>query len=653
MSGPTTRQLLHGIDTPTNTGRLLRAGPVTALLDGADLRNIRVGDVELAQRIYVAVRDAVWNTVPGELSNITVDQAPDKFEVTFTSHHRYADIDFSWTGQITGAPDGTIAFECNGTALRPFRYAKIGFNIHHALAQAVGHPYEAHTPGGDISGVLPEIIDPQRLIEGRLTAIFPECDRLTMHPTDGSRVEFTFEGDLFEMQDHRNWSDANYKTYGTPLSVPWPMDAAAGQKFHQKVTIRAAGDTGTDVDQAPTVRVSTEPSGRLPAIGSLLMPEHLPLSDREVELIRRLGLDHLRIDVYLEDGDWREWLRGAAAACASVDVLAELAVFVTDASEDELPALADELRRSALAVARVLVFSEGRGFAIGRRTTPARLMHGVRGHLGDVVGSAPFAGGTNQFYAEINRDFPERDGIDGAVYSINPQTHASDDRSVMENLQGQEDTVATTNHHLPGKSVHVTPVTLIGRFGPYPGGPPVEGGLPGNVDVRQMSLLTAAWTVGTIRHFAQAGAASLTLFELVGWRGLVERDKGAPMAEFPSVPGMVFPVYDVLAAIAPPRGWERVKANVIPSDRVEALALTRDGTVRVLVANITGSEQRVAVSGLDGRDVIVERVDASAVSKALTHPRAKGDGRTSKATASMDVVLSPYEVDIITAGAAS
>jgi len=27
----------------------------------------------------------------------------------------------------------------------------------------------------------------------------------------------------------RNWTDANFKSYGTPLSVPFPMDAAAGQ----------------------------------------------------------------------------------------------------------------------------------------------------------------------------------------------------------------------------------------------------------------------------------------------------------------------------------------------------------------------------------------------------------------------------------------
>src|ERR1700736_3622602 len=268
MSAPTAQQLLHGSDAPTDAGRRLVAGPLTALLEGADLRDVRIGDVEVAQRIYVAVRDDVGNTLPATLSGVVVDAREDSFDVSFNARHAYADIDFSWSGTITGAADGTITYECKGTAGRAFRYAKIGFNVHHALAQAVGRPYEAHTPKGDISGVLPAIIEPQRLVDGVLTGMYPKYDNLTMHPADGVRVEFTFDGDQFEMQDHRNWTDANYKSYGTTLSVPWPMDAAPGQSFYQKVTLGAVGDPGLQVDEPARIRVSTQPSGRLPPIGS-------------------------------------------------------------------------------------------------------------------------------------------------------------------------------------------------------------------------------------------------------------------------------------------------------------------------------------------------------------------------------------------------
>ena len=67
-------QWWYGRDEPPLESRLLRAGPVTARLVGRDLRNVRFGGTEIAQRIYVAVRDRNWDTIPGEVSDLTVEQ---------------------------------------------------------------------------------------------------------------------------------------------------------------------------------------------------------------------------------------------------------------------------------------------------------------------------------------------------------------------------------------------------------------------------------------------------------------------------------------------------------------------------------------------------------------------------------------------------
>ena len=32
-----------------------------------------------------------------------------------------------------------------------------------------------------------------------------------------------FNGETFEMEDQRNWTDASFKTYCTPLSLPYPI----------------------------------------------------------------------------------------------------------------------------------------------------------------------------------------------------------------------------------------------------------------------------------------------------------------------------------------------------------------------------------------------------------------------------------------------
>ena len=74
----------------------------------------------------------------------------------------------------------------------------------------------------------PELIDPvQPMMDLRA---------LTHEPAPGLRVTCRMEGDTFEMEDQRNWTDASYKTYVRPLALPWPYTLAAGE------THRAGGD---------------------------------------------------------------------------------------------------------------------------------------------------------------------------------------------------------------------------------------------------------------------------------------------------------------------------------------------------------------------------------------------------------------------------
>src|SRR5699024_4989680 len=46
-----------------------------------------------------------------------------------------------------------------------------------------------------------------------------------------------FDGDTFEMEDQRNWTDASFKTYSRPLSLPFPYTVEAGAAVRQAVTI--------------------------------------------------------------------------------------------------------------------------------------------------------------------------------------------------------------------------------------------------------------------------------------------------------------------------------------------------------------------------------------------------------------------------------
>jgi len=241
-------QLWYGVDRPPPATRELRAGSVTALLDGIDLRYVRAGSLEVVRRIYVAVRDQNWNTIPGRHRITRLDQQPDSFEVEFEVEHRAHDLDFAWHGRIAGSPGGQIRYEMDGVAKTAFRYNRVGLCILHPFRECAGRAYQAHTPQGEVSGRLPELIGPQRFENGYYVPLFPACSSLTIDLAGGLRARLTFEGDLFEMEDQRNWTDASFKTYCTPLSLGFPHQAYMDSRIAQSFTVLVEG---TPAEQAP------------------------------------------------------------------------------------------------------------------------------------------------------------------------------------------------------------------------------------------------------------------------------------------------------------------------------------------------------------------------------------------------------------------
>ena len=613
-------QLWHGRNAPPVERRELRAGPLTALLEEGDLRYIRLDGVEVVRRIYVAVRDEVWNTIPATYSDFVYEISPDHFTVRLRASHRYQQINVDWEGAITGSAEGIIRYTMDAVANNAFRYCKIGFNIHHPPQEA-GRRYRANGPDGTSTGELPIVIEPQRNDNGRLTALFPPYDSLEIDHDDGLTVRFGFEGDLFEMQDHRNWTDGNYKSYGTPLSIPWPMDATSGERFHQRVSVSVRGKPARAAVRAEArLDLGRLTDQSLPAIGLGMASHEAPLSAREIDLLRRLRPDQLRVDLYLAES-WQKGLARAVEAGRALGAKLELALFVTDEAEAQLDALVNEVAATKPPVARVLVFYGGKAFSTGQGATPGKFVRLARERLKSAVGAIPFIGGTNQFFAELNRDPPEVAAMDGVVYSINPQVHAADDESLVENLEAQAATVETARSFSGDLPISVSPITLAARSGPYPAGPPQPGGLPPQVDVRQASLFGAGWTAVSLKYLAASRVASITYYETSGWRGVVELDGGSPMPEqFPSSPGAVFPVYHVFRDLADLKAGKLVEANASEPLLVDGLALREDGKTHVLLANLTPRTQAATIGPLQATNLRIRLLNDETASQAMADP---------------------------------
>lgn len=602
---------LHGQEQPPPEPLRLQAGPLTMLFEPESgfVRRVSLGNREVLRGIYVAVRDRHWGTVPPSGVSLKQDIHTNSFELSFEFECRASDIHFRWNGRLSGASDGTLRYAFEGEARTTFLTNRIGFCVLHSIRDCCSAPaWFEQADGHRAEARFPTLIEPQ--IVGLST--FSNLRRLAHEIRPGHWAELEFEGEVFETEDQRNWSDASFKTYGTPLARPFPVEIKAGTHLRQAITLRLnergqsqsprIGRTRTvRTEPVPTIEdandseaaliIPCKPTSLMPGLGLGVAGHGIPLAREEISRLSLLQLGHLRIDLRLTDLAWPQALSTAITEAQQLGVPLELAVQLgADGSEAALLECAAVIRRTRVPVTRVLAFRQSESATSLATLQSARRLLGLE--------KAPLGGGSDAHFCELNREQAlGRFGLteaDFISWPMTPQVHTFDNLSVMENLEAQPHTVAAARAFAGDKPLVVSPITLRPRSNAGATGneelDPAH--LPPQVDSRQLSLFNAAWTLGSIAGLAAAQVASLTYFETTGWRGLMETPlPSARHPLFPSVPGLVFPVYSVFAALA---GFGRM-APVPESDRhrgtLASLCLfDARGKRRLLCANLTARD---------------------------------------------------------------
>jgi len=611
----------------------LRAGPLTLRFDAGDLRYIRRGDREVIRRIYAAVRDRNWGTVPSEISDLKLEISKDCFRIGFISTHRQNEIHFVWQGEIAGDADGTIRFTFDGEARSTFLRNRVGFCVLHPIRECAGAPCRArYVNGHENTLTFPDTIAAEQPVID-----WHDLAGLAHEIEPGIWAELRFEGDVFEMEDQRNWIDASFKTYGTPLRVPFPVEIKAGTRVRQEVTLKIVDRRLRIEDPAPA-RISNQQFSiinpqpapvmiergtglhKLPALGlgvsSDKSPENFPNKSR----LGALHLAHLRHDVRLVSTDWRHELLCASMEAAALKLPLELVVHLPGALPDPLTELAGwfaEMRARFPQVQhllRLLVFQDG------QKSTPSGALLLARSHFADL--GVPIGAGTNADLYQLNLQRPPGDA-DFICWSVNPQVHAFDNASIAETPEAAAHQVASVRRYFPGKPIVVSPITLKPRFnpnatGPEPAVPPGE--LPPQVDPRQLSLFGAAWTLAMLKVLAESGADSVTFYETSGWKGVMETPSGSTLPEkFPSIAGAVFPLYHVLADAGEFAGGDVVRTESSEPLSVTSLLLQAGARRRLLLANFLAEPRHVMLQNFD-RIVLARIMDASNRIAAMTSP---------------------------------
>jgi hypothetical protein len=627
-----------------NEKKELHAGSLRMQFENGDLRYICWGEHEILRRIYAAVRDRNWNTIPAELSNLKLEIGENSFRVSYDALHLEREMDFVWRGEITGDAAGTIRFTFDGEARSTFLRNRIGFCVLHP-AELAGAPCRVrYANGSEYATTFPDLVAAEQPVKA-----IHDLGSIAHEVAPGLWAEVAFSGDLFEMEDQRNWIDASFKTYCTPLRLPFPREITAGTRISQAIELRLRETaarpprtvTGATSTPQSVLLTRTEQRFALPPIGFGLS-EH-PLSAREIERLAALKPAHLRVNLRLAESTAGETLARAQHEAARLQAPLEIALFCGENAEAEWQSLTALLDQHAPRVARWLVFD------VKAKASSARSLQLARQTLQRF--GAPIGGGANADFYQLNQGRPPAAWMDFVAFSMNPQTHAFDDTSLVETLTVIPQPIRSARQYFNHLPVVISPVTLKPRFNAVATETdrvPARDQLPPQVDVRQMTLFGAAWTLGAIKRLAEGGAASVTCFETTGWRGVLETEAGSPLPEqFPSLPGAAFPLYHVLADVAEFAGGAMIGVQSGAPRTVEAMLLEDGERQALLLANLTPEPQSAGVADISkvARQVArLRRLNEQNAEAAMCEPETFRRHYAPEKPSSNRIELSPYEI---------
>jgi hypothetical protein len=415
-------------------------------------------------------------------------------------------------------------------------------------------------------------------------------------------------GDVFEMEDQRNWSDASYKTYVRPLALPWPYVMESGVRNQQSVELQIT-DSGASKESkyaedtkpsgATQIEIS-EPEGIFPSIGVAIYPEEIATVLAHPAMLENLQPQLLLFHFDPTAGHGRKHLAGfgeiANIAQASQCAL-ELVLPAQHDVQEELREIAVMTAEANLKLSAVLVSP-----AVDRRSTLPGSPWPPCPPLADVYQAARKAfpgvsigGGMLTYFTELNRKRPPVELLDFVSHCTCPIVHAADDLSVMQTLEAMPSITRSARAIMGEDKLYwIGPSTIGMRQNPYGSrvmdNPEHRRITMTDHDPRQTSLFAAAWMIGYAASTAEAHLDALTVGALTGPLGLASTNGEGKITYHPA-----FYTAQGLAAIG---GRPRYRCRSSHPDTIFAVAGTdRNGNRMVWIANLTGENQTAVVDG--------------------------------------------------------
>lgn len=470
--------------------RDFQMGALSFRIDAASgmLRQLRFGGHEVLRGVYPAVRDAAWRTLTPTVAPMTIKEESGALHIVLQARIGGAGVELTWQATIEVVGEKKLTYRWHAHARSTFETNRTGLCVLHP-AEAAGAPCQIeHADGRTTAAYFPSTISPHQP--------FTHVRCITHRFAPGAEVSVRMDGEIFETEDQRNWTDASFKTYCRPLDWPRPYSVTVGQHIEHTVTIAVAGTP-------PALR---SPRAALPlaraATGGVDLPQigfglHAPLTPALGARVRALQPAHIRVETTEARIDATvAWARETADALGCALELAVCGATTAAIPPESLPPQST-----------VLLFDEH-----GNTAGPACISAWrARGH--ERVGT-----GTINHFTELNRLRPSAAGAHTLInVGINAQVHAFDDASLLETVT-QHGVVAWHAHALgTPRAVSVSPVVL----GPRADSP----------DSRLHSAFGALWALASLTELTSAEVARATYFQLHGPAGFLASTEATPLEQ--------------------------------------------------------------------------------------------------------------------------
>lgn len=570
----------------------VHAGNLTMYYQNGSLRYISSGRSEILRMIYPAVRDRNWITVTPEIIEERIESTEFSFRIDLKCRYRRGEIDFIAAYSYEGRQDDTLELIMEGEAVESFEKNRIGFCVLHPLEGCIGKTCVIEHPDGSSSQtVFPEEISPHQVFRNIRTMNWT---------ASGGRFHLGFEGDIFETEDQRNWTDASYKTYSTPLELPYPAPVEKGTKIIQKISFRAdyllpGNENG---DDSITIEIFHEESKKLPFLGIARSGRKEQLTEAEIRVLRPLRFDHYRINIYLFQSDWISEAENGLREAGLLSYKAELALFLDDNYKQQVRDFINWFQDKEQQVSCFLIYHKD------KPATPDSLANYVIPLLMEELQAIRTGTGTNANFAQLNRNRPADDYANLICFSIHPQEHASDNLTLIENLRAQEYAVKSALQFSGERGIWVSPVNIRRRFNPnvsFYEHPHTGKEFPSNADPRLMTMFGACWTAISLKYLCGTEATGITWFETTGEKGIIQGEFNSRWPdEFPATRGMVFPVYFIFKYLLKHKMMKVVRSVSSHPLAADSLILSDGRQVRIIIVNFTGSSKEVLLKGCNG-----------------------------------------------------